>query len=148
MAEKKLRPLTLKQEAFAQAYILSQNGSEAFRAVYNCKGKANTVYRQVYAILENPKVRARIAELRRPLNDLTKYGLTEALADARDAFNVSKGKGNGGAMTAAATLMAKLHGLLVDRREVRTGPLDGLSASELTEINQVIAQAQASRVEH
>jgi phage terminase small subunit len=56
--------LTIKQEAFAQAYIETGNASEAYRRAYNAgKMKPATVNRKAVELLENGKITARIAEL-------------------------------------------------------------------------------------
>jgi phage terminase small subunit len=59
--------LTLKQEAFALAYIKLQNSSAAYRAGYNTSSmKPKTVHEAASRLLKNSKVAARIAELKAP----------------------------------------------------------------------------------
>jgi hypothetical protein len=66
------------------------------------------------------------------------------MLEADEAFKVAKSKENGGAMVAAATLRAKLNGLLVDKKEIRTGPLDGLDHEQLKALDAAIAALAGS----
>ncbi len=59
------------------------------------------------------------------------YTLEKAMLEAEEAFQVSKEKGNGGAMTAAVTLRAKLNGLLVDRKEITINPIQEMNDDAL-----------------
>ena len=57
--------LTPKQEAFAMAYVETGNASEAYRRSYNAeKMKPETVNRTAKEQLDNPKIAARLAELK------------------------------------------------------------------------------------
>lgn len=56
--------LTVKQEAFAKAYIETGNASEAYRRSYNAKNYSeNALAVQASKMLKHPKVVLRIAEL-------------------------------------------------------------------------------------
>ncbi|MBS0242653.1 MAG: terminase small subunit [Proteobacteria bacterium] len=56
--------LTAKQEAFAKAYVLSGNASEAYRSAYDAKAMAaKTVTEKASRLLANGKVRARVSAL-------------------------------------------------------------------------------------
>ena len=56
--------LTVKQERFATLYIETGNASEAYRQSYDAAGMTlASVHREAHALLENPKVAARLAEL-------------------------------------------------------------------------------------
>ena len=88
---------TIKQEAFAHAYIETGNASEAYRRVYDVSpdAKPNTIEKRACELLKNGKVAARVAELRaaamkrleitadRVLNEYAKI----AFADAGDFFD-------------------------------------------------------------
>ncbi len=140
--------LTEKQERFCRAYLETGNASQAYRLAYDTRAsKPTTVNRSAAELMDNPKIAARIAELRQPVVERAQYSLMHAMRDARGAYEVAKKKGNGGAMVAAATLMAKLHGLLVERREVRASPLDNLTTIELLEIEAMVKQLTARKVQ-
>lgn len=57
--------LTVKQDAFAQAYLETGNASEAYRRAYNVKPstKPETVHEQASRVMADRKVSARVAEL-------------------------------------------------------------------------------------
>lgn len=132
--------LTGKQEAFCQAIVSGCSQADAYRTAYNAaKMKPETIQRCAHELMRDPKVSARVDELRAPVIAALQYGLKEAMQEAREAFEVARSKENGGAMTAAATLRAKLNGLLIDRSEIRTGPLDNLDHDELRALNAAIA---------
>ena len=57
--------LTPKQDAFALAYIETGNASGAYRAAYSAdRMKPETINREAKALLDNPKIAARVADLR------------------------------------------------------------------------------------
>jgi phage terminase small subunit len=57
--------LTQKQELFCLAYVETGNASEAYRRAYNAENMVEaTVWRRACELMDNSKVKARIAELR------------------------------------------------------------------------------------
>lgn len=88
--------LTNKQEAFCQAILTEKNASEAYRRAYDAgKMKAETIHRCANELMENPKIAARIADLRAGLaqrNAVTVDRIIQGLAgiafyDPRKFFN-------------------------------------------------------------
>lgn len=80
--------LTLKQEAFCQAYIENKgNASEAYRTAYAAgKMKAETVNKRASELMANGEIAGRVAELQqehRNKHDVTVSGLLEELEEAR-----------------------------------------------------------------
>lgn len=71
------------------------------------------------------------ADAKRASAESVVYDIGRAMTDARLAYDTACERGNASAMVAASQLMAKLHGLLVDKQEVKHGPLKGLSDDEL-----------------
>lgn len=132
--------LTPKQEAFCIAMASGMNPSDAYRSAYDTsKMKPASVNKEAKKLLtENPHITPRIEALRKPVIVAAQYGLAEAMAEAADAMEVAREKGNGGAMVAAVTLRAKLSGLLIDKKEIRTGELDGLPHDELKHIRDAL----------
>lgn len=115
------RGLTPKQEAFCLAYIETGNASEAYRRAYNV-GTANiaTVNRSAKEVLENPKIAARLAALRERAVERTMVTvdmLTERLLKIADKGEEKDSES--GYSVARASLMdiAKLNGLVVDKKE-------------------------------
>ncbi|MBE2259496.1 MAG: terminase small subunit [Rhodobacteraceae bacterium] len=103
--------LTPKQEAFCHAYIETGNASEAYRQAYNPKGKAETVARSAHELFGNPKVTARIGELRGAIDRTHGVTVASLIAELEEARQVGKKKGQASAMAAATMGKAKLAGL-------------------------------------
>ena len=94
--------------------------SDAYRAVYSFKNmKPATVNRNAYGLYPgNSKISARIEELRdRHLkrHDISVDSLT---SDAYKAIKLAEQEGQTGAYVSALQLIAKLHGLLTEKREL------------------------------
>jgi len=131
--------LTGKQEAFAQAIVSGMNQSDAYRAAYNAGTmSAATINVKASEVMANGKVSVRVAELRKPVVEALQYGLQEAMAEAAEALEVCREGRQGGAMVSAVTLRAKLSGLLIEKKEIRTGELDGLGHDELKQLRDTL----------
>lgn len=121
--------------------------SDAYRAAYDAeKMKPETVQRKACELMKDGKVSARIAALRTPVVQRLQYGLEQAMREAEEAFAVAKAKENGGAMVAAVQLRAKLNGLLVEKKEIRTGPLDDASTEMLLEMRRQLELSAGSQL--
>ena len=74
------RPLTIKQEAFCQAYMRLGDKSAAYREVYSCsKMKPESVNRKAVEVAQNGNVTARIKQLQQDAIDRNKATLDEVL---------------------------------------------------------------------
>lgn len=107
-----------QREKFCQQIVKGGTQSDAYRVAFprSLKWKSDSVNNKSSALMGEDVVAARVAELRAPVIAKIQYGLEEAMLEAAQAFVVSAGKENGGAMVAAVTLKAKLQGLLVERK--------------------------------
>ncbi len=139
--------LTPKQEAFAQAVVAGLSLSDAYRKAFtvNPKTKPESVNESASRLMADLKVASRVQALRKPVVDKLQYGLEEAMEEAADALRVSKLRDNGGAMVAAITLRSKLMGLLIERKVVQTGPLDGMEATDAQALIETIDAIQRAR---
>ncbi|HBB9120208.1 terminase small subunit [Serratia marcescens] len=119
--------LTIKQEAFCQAYIETGNASEAYRSSYAAENmKPDAVHVQASKLLDNPKIALRVAELRGEIKErhsVTVDSLLAELEEARQAALTAETPQSSAAV--AATLgKAKLTGL--DKQIIEhTGPGGG-----------------------
>lgn len=121
--------------------------SDAYRAAYDAeKMKPETVQRKACELMKDGKVSARIAALRTPVVQRLQYGLEQAMREAEEAFAVARAKENGGAMVAAVQLRARLNGLLVEKKEIRTGPLDDASTEMLLEMRRQLELSAGSQL--
>ena len=58
--------LTAKQEAFAQGLANGLSQADAYRAAYDAENmKDNSIYRKAHDLMENVKITARVAELKK-----------------------------------------------------------------------------------
>lgn len=74
------KPLTIKQEAFCQAYVRLGDKSAAYREVYSCsKMKPESINRKAVEVYQNGNVTARIEQLRKDAIDRNKATLDEVL---------------------------------------------------------------------
>ena len=109
--------LNAKQERFCEEYAVDSNGAQAcMRAGYSPRAAKE----QASRLLTKDNVRDRIAELQarhRARLDVTVASLTEELEEAR---TLAIANGQASAAVQATMGIAKLHGLLIDRAEVKT----------------------------
>ena len=113
--------LTLKQEAFAKAYLETGNASAAYRRAYNAGNmKEESIWRKAKECMDNGKVAARINQLKgvhQKRHDITVDKLTFMTMAAYD-LAMTEGVAAPSAAVKASEFLGKLHGLVVERREV------------------------------
>ncbi|CAI2936255.1 terminase small subunit [Aminobacter niigataensis] len=133
--------LTVKQEAFALAYVETGNASEAYRRSYEVGAdtKPESVWQAASRVLADVKVSSRVKELQQEARDLVMVSvgtLTQELEEAR----AHAMKDEKGASAAVSAIMgkAKLHGMLVEKAEVTgkdgaplTSTVDDLSKNDI-----------------
>ena len=111
--------LTLKQEAFARAYVETGNASEAYRRAYDAGAmKEETIWRKAKECLDNGKVTARVEQLQarhQKRHDVNVDSLTRELDEDRTS---AREAGQFSAAITAVMGKAKLHGLIVDKSKV------------------------------
>lgn len=112
--------LTQKQEAFALAYIETGNASEAYRRAYDVKPgtKESTINRTAKELVDNPKIAARIAELRAPVVEKAGLTLEKHLDDLLRLRNMAVKDAKWSAAIQAEIARGKAAGLYVERTEV------------------------------
>lgn len=122
--------LTPKQEAFALAYVETGNASEAYRRAYNAGNmKPETVNRTAKELMDNPKIAARVHEIRSAHVERHETTVDDILRELEEARVVAlqQEKPQAAAMVAASMGKAKLLGMLTDKTEVTGkdgGPID------------------------
>ena len=138
--------LTLKQEAFCQAYIENGgNASEAYRAAYDAKKmKPEVVNVKACELLKDGKVSVRVAELRAAIekrHEITIDDLIEELEEARSQA-VSQNVPQLSVAVSATMGKAKMLGFLSDKIELRGSVgFDKAPVEELTgALNDLLAK--------
>mgnify|MGYP000422757604 CR=1 FL=1 len=106
--------LTIKQEAFCQAYIETGNASQAYRTAYAAdKMKTDSINRKAKELIDNGKIAARVAELQGEIKErhnVTVDSLIAELEEARQAA-LSAETPQSSAAVSATMGKAKLTGL-------------------------------------
>lgn len=111
--------LTVKQEMFAMKYMECGNASEAYRCAYDARNMKNeTIHVKACELLSRDKIKVRVEELKaenQKRHNVTIDYLTDEIKEAIQMAKEGKDASNlrGGAMD-----LAKLHGLLVDKKDV------------------------------
>ena len=115
--------LTVKQDAFAKAYIENGgNKSAAYREAYDAENmQENTINVKACELFKNGNVAVRVLELQEghsQRHNVTVDSLTEELNEAR---TLAKEEAQPAAMTGATMGKAKLHGLITDKKDITSG---------------------------
>ena len=107
--------MTPKQERFCQEYVIDLNATRAaIRAGYSRK----TARFIAAENLSKPNIKQAIAELQREFRErleVTRESVTQQLREDRD---LAYKQGQAAAAVQATVSLAKLHGLMVDKRKV------------------------------
>ena len=130
--------LTSKQENFCHAFIELGNASDAYRACYDIgQMKPATINRSAKELIDNPKITARIEELRAPVVERVRITLESHLDEMQRLKDLALQKDNINAALAAEMGRAKAAGLYVTKVESKTE----LTGPEGTPVKFVIDQA-------
>lgn len=106
------KPLTPKQESFAQKYIELGNASEAYRQAYDWKNmKPESVHRKAKELLDNGKVAARIKELQAEAQQRHMFTVDTAHAQYVASYNMAENKEKPETMISATKAQCELHGI-------------------------------------
>jgi Terminase small subunit len=134
-----------RHEKFAQELAKGKSATEAYKEA-GYSGSPDTLRKNASRLMTNDDIQARVAELQERAavrTEITIAGVTENLvrlaqkAEAIDApagFNVAR---------AAWMDAAKLNGLVVEKREIRTGTLENLNADQRDALREAIEAIEA-----
>lgn len=151
MAAKKdsVTGLTPREEAFAQGVAKGLDQAEAFRVTHPHarRWKPESVWVKASQMAARDKVQTRVRQLQSMLRaeaeNKLRFGIAEAFEMADEAFECGKKFEQAGAMVSAATLKAKIAGLIVHKQERIPGLLDGLSDEDVRAIRDAIEESIA-----
>jgi phage terminase small subunit len=72
--------ITPKQEKFCIEYLKTGNKSEAYRLAYNAENMSDeTIHNKAYALSDKSKVRARIEEIQKEVNEKELYTIEQSI---------------------------------------------------------------------
>jgi hypothetical protein len=137
------RTLSVKQEAFIAAYTETGVAAEAYRTAYHASNMSDhAIYKEASKLMRHPLIAPRITEFKVMVSNKVVerivYDTQAAMQEAHQAFNLALRRENPAAMIAAVTLRAKLNGLIVDKAEIKAGPLDELSDSDIFALHDAL----------
>jgi len=113
--------LTIKQDKFCRAYVTTADGNaaEAYRTAYNAEKMKNaTIHRRATELMQHGMVKARIDQLKAEINAQEAITVEEISSALRRAMDGAAAAGQWSAASQAAMGLAKLAGLLVEKRQV------------------------------
>lgn len=128
--------MTPKQEAFARAYVETGNASEAYRRSYDAENmKDQVIWNRASELLQHGGVTVRVQELQSAAAEkhkITVDTITEMLKEDRE---LARTNAQSGAAVSASMGLAKLHGLIVEKREIKNvSSAEDLDDSELADL--------------
>lgn len=110
--------LTPKQEAFCLSYLETGNASEAYRQSYDAENmKPESINREAKALTDNPKIAARIDELRQPAIKKAQMTLEGHLEDLQKLRNMAVKASQFSAAISAEVARGKAAGVHVEKSE-------------------------------
>ena len=111
--------LTPKQETFCLAYLETGNATEAYRRAYSPKTKSDTsLWRMAKAVMDNIKVKSRIAELREPAANCAKVTLTEHINTLQRLRDLAEKEAKFDAAIKAEMAIGKVSGLYTEKLDL------------------------------
>lgn len=124
--------LTAKQEAFCIAIVKGMTYSDAYRSAYAADSmKLATINRAATELMDNPRIAARIAELRAPVVKDARITLEDHISEMASLKAEAKKAGQFSAAIKAEELRGKVSGLYVEKHE-HSGPNGGAIPVEMT----------------
>lgn len=126
--------LTLAQERFAMAYVDYGDADEAFQLVFNRRPKAH----ELKALMELAPLIKRVAVLYNMRVALMQHSaqvdVDMLVRELEQARQIAIGEREASAAIAATLGKAKLHGLLIDKREISLKRPEDMTEAELRQI--------------
>lgn len=114
--------LTPKQEAFCLAFIETNNASEAYRRAYDAENmKPETIWKRSCELMADGNVTGRVKELKALVTERALVSVLSITQELEEARALALQEGQPSAAVSASMGKAKLHGLLVDKVDVKGG---------------------------
>lgn len=138
-----MQELTIKQEKFCRALVSTAEGnaSAAYRTAYNTENmKTATINRRATEMTQHGTIAARIEQLRAEYSDQEAITVEEISGALRRALDGAAEAGQWSAASQAALGLAKLGGLLVEKRQLS----GDLGAEHLAAVARLAAVPKAT----
>jgi len=113
------KPLTSKEEKFAQLVASGKTQADAYRGAYDAKNMLDaTIASKASIVMAKGHVRARVEELRKPIVSKVQMTLETHLEDLLELRRLAVQDGKYAAAVSAEIARGKAAGLIVDKAEV------------------------------
>jgi len=110
--------LTPKQDAFALAYVETGNASEAYRRAYDAENMSpDAIKVEACKLLAHPNVTITVVNIQEAAQERTLVTVESITKELEENRAIALGLDQAAAMNSATMGKAKLHGLLVDRKD-------------------------------
>ena len=138
--------ITQKQEAFCQAIVSGSTQIDAYRnAGYSTKEtRVQLMHEEACKLMKTATIINRLAELREPAVRAAGMTLESHLADLQRLRNMAVKDKQYSAAISAETSRGRAAGFYVDKKEIRTGLIDGLDFEQLKFVDDAIESALKS----
>ena len=136
-----MKPLTARQSRFVSAYVAGASAAEAARQAGYGPGYSAKAAKY---LLHHPSIAAAIQEMHMDLTKKTLFDVEQAVLECNTMIDFAQSKNNAMAAAKLLELKCKLHGLLIERVEVKPSVdiRDALAAAR----SRVAAHGLAVRV--
>jgi phage terminase small subunit len=132
------KPLTSKQEKFAQGVASGMTQADAYRSAYNVGAttKVESIARKASDLMAEVHIRGRVTELSAPI--IAKVGITleNHIAELQSLKDMARDAGNYAAAIKAEELRGKVCGLYVEKVQV-SGTGDGGAIKHTMTVNLI-----------
>lgn len=133
--------LTPKQEDFCIAYIETGNASEAYRRAYDSSKMGDaTINRAAKELIDNPKIAARLAEVRAPVIAKAQITLETHLYDLKALRDKADAAEKYGPAIAAEIARGKASGLYVEKIDLNASVTNQTEEQRLARIAELQAK--------
>lgn len=113
-----MKPLTQKQENFAQLYVELGNASEAYRRSYNTKASHEVVNVNACKLLANDNVSLRVSQIRDSHRERHNLTIDDLIKELEEARQTALGADTPQSSAAVAATMGKAKLLGLDKQLV------------------------------
>jgi phage terminase small subunit len=127
------KPLTIKQEKFAQEYVKTGNASEAYRRSYKADNmKTEVIHVKACELLKSGNVSVRVQELKTKTAERNEITVDDLVAELEEARKLAKDTQQTSTMVSATMGKGKLLGMIVDRKDITVhSQISAMSDDEL-----------------
>jgi phage terminase small subunit len=134
-----------RHERFVQEIVKGKSQSEAYIAAGFAASAPGSAKANSARLGARPEIQARLRELQgRSAHraEIESAGIIRMLIEDRDRAHENK---QAGAAVRASELLGKQIGMFIERRDIRTGPLDDLDLESLEYLRDVVTAEKARR---